>query len=387
MIRHLFKLIWNQKRKNLGLSFELLFSFLVLFGVFSFSFFFLKRYSTPLGFKYDNVWAVMLNKNQTPDSVAIQTQDLMEQRLASFKEIKEFARSGGNIPFSNYSIINSVQYGDKDAGSDFFTGDEHLLSTLNLEMVEGRWFKPEDHGAEATAVVITKELKEKLFEEDSALGKIILNDEKKCKVIGICKNYRYRGDMEQTRNGLFTFQDPTKPSERILLKVSAEADATFEAKLLKSFQDLAPSWSIEINYLDEMREDKIQLRLLPILILSIICGFLIFNVALGLFGVLWQNISKRKDEIGIRRAMGSTQGEITFQFVGETIVLATLSIILGLFFAIQFPLLNIFNVSTDIYIWAIIAAMLFIYLLVFLCAVFPSAQAAKLHPATALREE
>lgn len=387
MIRHLFKLIWNQKRKNLGLSFELLFSFMVLFGVFSFSFFFLKRYGTPLGFEYDKVWAIMLNQNQTPDSLAIQDQELMEQRLASFPEIKEFSRSGGNIPFSNYSIINSVNYEDKEAGSDFFTADEHFLNTLNLEMVEGRWFTPEDHAAEPQPVVLTQELKEKLFEGDNALGKIILNDETKCKVIGICNNYRYRGDMEQTRNGMFKFQDPGKSSERILLKVTANADAAFEAKLLSNLQELAPNWSIEINYLDEMRADKIQLRLIPILILSIICGFLIFNVALGLFGVLWQNISKRKDEIGIRRAMGSTQGEITFQFVGETIVLATLSIILGLFFAIQFPLLNIFNVPTDIYIWAIIAAILFIYLLVFICAIFPSAQAAQLHPATALREE
>ncbi|RQH22474.1 FtsX-like permease family protein [Okeania hirsuta] len=33
---------------------------------------------------------------------------------------------------------------------------------------------------------------------------------------------------------------------------------------------------------------------------------------LGLFGVLWQNISRRKQEIGVRRAMGSSKAEINY---------------------------------------------------------------------------
>ena len=388
MIRHLFKLIWNQKRKNIGLSFELLLSFLVLFGVFSFSFFFLKRYYTPLGFEYDKVWAVMLNQNQTPDSLAIGIQDRLQQQLRTYPEIKNFAISGGNIPFSNYGIINEVHYEEISVGSDMYTADHNLAQTLGIQMLEGRWFQPEDAAAEPPPVVMTRALKEKFFKEEPAVGKLILTGEsEKARVVGICNNYRYRGDMEEMRNGLFLYPDQNRPAERILLKTSDRADAAFEAKLLSDFQQIAPNWSIEIDYLDEMRSSKMRLRLLPILILSIISGFLIFNVALGLFGVLWQTISRRRDEIGIRRAMGSTKGEVAFQFIGETLVLASLSIVLGLFFAIQFPLLQIFNVSSDIYIWAMIAAILFIYLLVFLCALFPSTQAAKLHPAVALREE
>ena len=37
MIQHLFKLMWNQKRKNLGLQIEVFISFLVIFAVFTFT--------------------------------------------------------------------------------------------------------------------------------------------------------------------------------------------------------------------------------------------------------------------------------------------------------------------------------------------------------------
>ncbi|WP_205127280.1 ABC transporter permease [Okeania hirsuta] len=121
--------------------------------------------------------------------------------------------------------------------------------------------------------------------------------------------------------------------------------------------------------------------------MGIIGAFLIFNVALGLFGVLWQNISRRKQEIGVRRAMGSSKAEITTQFILEIMVLATISLILGIFFASQFPLLDVFGVNAGIYIVAIVFAAICIYLLVFVCALIPSSQAAELHPAIALREE
>ncbi|MEL6592113.1 MAG: FtsX-like permease family protein, partial [Bacteroidota bacterium] len=113
----------------------------------------------------------------------------------------------------------------------------------------------------------------------------------------------------------------------------------------------------------------------------------IFNVALGLFGVLYQNINHRKQEIGVRRAIGSTQSGVSKQFVLEIAVLASMSLVLGLFFAIQFPLLDVFGLKPGIYLLAIAFAVISIYLLVVICALIPSRQAAQLHPAMALREE
>jgi putative ABC transport system permease protein len=123
------------------------------------------------------------------------------------------------------------------------------------------------------------------------------------------------------------------------------------------------------------------------IIFIIVAGFLIINVALGLFGVLWYNINKRKGEIGLRRAIGATGNAISRQLVGEAFVLSTLSLILGCFFAVQFPLLNVFDLPANIYVTAIILSVLFIYVLVVLCALYPGKQAAGIYPAVALHED
>ena len=123
------------------------------------------------------------------------------------------------------------------------------------------------------------------------------------------------------------------------------------------------------------------------IILLIVAGFLVVNVALGLFGVLWYNINKRRGEIGLRRAIGATGSAVSAQLVYESMILATLALIIGAFFAVQFPILNVFDLSASIYIIALLLSIVFIYLLVLICSLYPGKQAAAIYPAVALHEE
>ena len=123
------------------------------------------------------------------------------------------------------------------------------------------------------------------------------------------------------------------------------------------------------------------------IIMFVVAGFLIINVALGLFGVLWYNINKRKGEIGLRRAVGASGNSISMQLVGEALVLATISLVIGSFFAVQFPLMNVFDLAANTYLIAIGFAVLFIYFLVILCAFYPGRQAAAIYPDVALHED
>ena len=50
-------------------------------------------------------------------------------------------------------------------------------------------------------------------------------------------------------------------------------------------------------------------------------------------------------------------------------------------------LMNVFGLPSDTYIIAIALAVVFIYLLVVLCAFYPGKQAAAIYPAVALHEE
>ena len=108
---------------------------------------------------------------------------------------------------------------------------------------------------------------------------------------------------------------------------------------------------------------------------------------LGLFGVLWYNISRRYAEIGLRRAVGGNRPKILKQFIGEMVIAASLAVILGCIFAFQFPLLEVFDIPMHIYFLGTLGAIGLIYVLIVICSFYPSKVASEIQPATALHED
>ena len=74
MFKHLLKLIWNKKKQNSLLISEILFSFMVIFAVFTFGVYAWDNYKQPMGMDYEKVWVVNFSNVTKPasaDSLAL----------------------------------------------------------------------------------------------------------------------------------------------------------------------------------------------------------------------------------------------------------------------------------------------------------------------------
>ncbi|MEL6143608.1 MAG: ABC transporter permease, partial [Bacteroidota bacterium] len=176
----------------------------------------------------------------------------------------------------------------------------------------------------------------------------------------------------------------------ILLRVAPGGGAELEEAIGKTIFNVLKTEDYTINYMHRERQRIARQTWIPIVIFLTIGIFLVINVAMGLFGVLFYTISKRRGEIGVRRSMGATQGEITRQFTLEIYFVAFAAMLLGILLAVQLPALGIVDDEdfghSNIYL-AILTAFGIISTVVLFCAYWPSRQGAKLHPAEALHEE
>ncbi|MBA9076166.1 MULTISPECIES: ABC transporter permease [Rufibacter] len=394
MIRHLFKLIWNRKKSNFLLITEMFFSFMVLFAVISFVLYNYHNYKKPLGIHYQNVWQLSFRSNADSMGQAKAIQEQMMQRIKSFPEVEAASLTHNNVPFAFSSWSMGVSYGNKESvQTNNYEVQDAYKDVFQLSVDQGRWFGPQDAAALHPSVVINQVLKDRLFGEGEALGKQIkVDDSTSFTVVGVMPHYRADSEFAEEEPALFQRinLEKAKPDQlysSLLIKVKPGTGVVFEEKMVKDLSRIAKDWTIEVTTLEKMRQSKSKLTWVPMVAMGVVCGFLIFNVALGLFGVLWYNINRRYSEIGLRRALGATTKQIRNQFVGEVLVMATFGLLLGLLLAAQFPLLHVFQLSTEIYWQGIAAAALLIFLLATVCAVYPSWQAAKIHPAVALHEE
>ncbi|MBC6110290.1 ABC transporter permease [Pedobacter fastidiosus] len=393
MFKHLFKLIWNKRKQNFLFLSEILISFLVTFAVFSYLTYYYQNYSRPLGFDYNRVWSITYDNGQLPknqDSLST-FYDNLNKSLKAMPQIEATAFSSNNYPYSDSFMSTGLTQNGKKFNyvSNFIVGADYQ-KVWQVKLLEGRWFLPEDVVTKDKGVIINETLKDQMFGKGKATGKFIgdFDDKNKLKVIGVVQDIKSNGDFSPIGNSIFIRLDTgyLKWTGTLLLKVRETADATFESKLYK-FMATSTHGAVEIKHVDEMRDSRNEVTIIPMVIFIIIASFLIINVALGLFGVLWYNINKRKGEIGLRRAIGASGNLVSYQLVLESIILATISLIVGCFFAVQFPLLNVYNVPSSVYLIAMLLSVLFIYLLVFACSLYPGKQAAAIHPAIALHEE
>jgi putative ABC transport system permease protein len=388
MVQHFFKLIWNKRGSHALLIIEILAAFLVLFGVMGLISYEVNNYLKPIGFKYEQVWLVNINYQDLPDSLKLIELERMKTRILDYPQVAAAGLSSGNTPFSNNQSNSDVSYKKTAAGRvDVFSVDEQYAQVMTMPVESGKWFGNEEMKSGEKTIIINHLLEEKLLGDESALGKKLTYNKESYRVVGVVEHFKQFGEFQAPiPSAFFPYTVQMGWLNSILIKVRPGTDASFEAQMIKELGAMSKGANIEVSYLTDQRKNTNTLILIPVLVLLIISGFLLFNVALGLFGMLNLSIAKRKAEIGLRRALGATRIDISRQFVGEMVVLASFSIALGFVLAIQFPLLKVFNLPADVYIAAILLAIGITYSIVLLCAFYPSREAAKIQPAIALHE-
>lgn len=384
-------MIWNKKKQNFLLITEMLISFLVLFAVFTLLIFNYRNYRQPMAFEYDNVWVINFSNpfgSASKDSAKLYL-DVLRTTIKSMSQIEDVSYTSENVPFSQSTIMNGFKNNDKQIQRvNWFDVESDYDNVLGLQLIEGRWFDQRDIAYKTRPVVINNKLRTELFGNEKAIGEII-GDDNKMQVIGVINDPKFFGDYSATEKSTYNLADSNSYTHlsKLLIKVKPGATAAFEGTLYKTISNYLKSSTVEIEHLDNKRKSINYFALVPMIILSIVSCFLIINVALGLFGVLWYNINRRKGEIGLRRAVGATGMSVSAQMVVEALILATLAIVIGAFFAVQFPLLNVFDLPASVYLYAILFAVLFLYLLVLICSLYPGRQAAAIYPAVALHED
>lgn len=388
MITHILKLIWNKRRSNALILIEIFLAFLVLFAVLSYVTYNFRQFTEPMGFETKDKWLINLESMQQKDSLEIvNLKNTLRSELQQMENIQHVAFTDFSYPFSGSTSKTTQDQMGFDIQTIIARADNEYQNALNIKMLEGRWFNEEDQTATYPPMIVNRAFMENYYPTKSMLDSII-NHIGEHKIVGIIEAYRYHGQFSENRP-LVYLQEPieSKGSNNIVLNMTPGTTVAYEEEVNKIVRSITKADNFLITDLDKARIKQAKDTWIPMIVLMSICGFLCINVALGLFGVLWYNINKRRGEIGLRRAIGAHSSDIKKQFVLEIFILALIGILLGVFFAIQVPLLKLGPLEPINMYYAIAMSALIILVLVTLCALQPSWQASKIHPATALHEE
>ncbi|HAY82977.1 MAG TPA: ABC transporter ATP-binding protein, partial [Planctomycetaceae bacterium] len=110
---------------------------------------------------------------------------------------------------------------------------------------------------------------------------------------------------------------------------------------------------------------------------------------IGIMNIMLATVTERTREIGIRRALGARQWDITIQFLIESVLLSAAGGILGIIFGVSVPLCVTYfsEIESHIQWWSMPMTFIISVGVGVLFGVYPARRAALMDPITALRHE
>jgi putative ABC transport system permease protein len=404
MLRHLLKLTWKRKSRNLMLSLEILLAFAIVFGIAAFGLRSWQLYREPIGFDGADAWSVKMVLGDVADeTIPAGVYDTLRRSLLELPEVREVGFSA----YAPYTMSTwTTSYKSPQTGADvsthIFEASDGVAAALGIKMLAGRWFGAQDDGQAVKPAVLNRRMAAAMFPGRQALGQQFSEKAnggkgdggaaRTFRVVGLVEDFRNQGPLMAPAKFVMTRFDPQGGKSRaraILIKVAPGTPRAFEAALNRRLKLVRNDWTYEIAPLAVKRASLLKEQLIPFIVISVIAAFMLAMVAFGLFGVLWQNTTRRIPEIGLRRAVGASAGSIYRQIIAEQLLLSSSAMIVGLVLLVQLPLTGALGEGLNwaVFIGAAALSMATIYLLSLLCSLYPGWRASRLSPTEALHYE
>jgi putative ABC transport system permease protein len=278
----------------------------------------------------------------------------------------------------------------KTTDATVYFGDEHFLDTLGLKLIAGRNFRPDEvaplkprETSTPPVVIVTKALADKLYPHGSALGKpFYAMGASPTTIIGIVQRLQ-RAEVD-TWSVPYAYQaliwprrlDGSFGTYYIVRARSGQlAAAMREAKQALIAQNRMRIIDPKDGVLSfaQVRHRAYDSDRGTAILMGIICAALLVITGAGIVGLTSFWVGQRRKQIGIRRALGATRGDIRNYFLAENLLIGATGVAVGVALAIGLNLWMIAHVE--------VARLPFLYMLAGAVVLLLLGQGAALVPA------
>jgi predicted permease len=336
----------------------------------------------------------------------VQLHRRLEQAIAALPGVEGVAP--GQTPYlansmSNDDFIPEGQPENKDhgGGEDFNITGNTFFQTMGIAIVSGRSFGPQDTATSQRVAVINRALAKKRFPNTNPVGKRFRTAVDMYSadtgamlwvtIVGVCADTRYA-----------TLRNPAPPQFFMSYVQQPQVGGmTYAIRTRLSPEQIVPALRRVVQHEDrdlpiiDIRTQKEQIDAtlqMERTFAALTSGFGLLALALacvGIYGIMAYSVANRRNEIGIRIALGAQQGQVRGMILRESTWLAIAGIVAGTGAALGLTRL-VKSMLYGIQPWdpATIAGGALILLAVALAASWiPARRAAGVQPMEALRHE
>ncbi len=342
----------------------------------------------PLGFDKDAI----VNVPFRVDSVWFSKADYLRQQLLRVNGVQEVSFSSNtpvedaNDMWSTFKFDHAIKEENFKAITKF--ADDKYVPTYKLQLVAGRNLQPSKFTQEFLVnESLVKSLGFKKPEDILNKEISIWGDKIKCPVVGVLKDFNDRSLRNDVAPLLITTNNTMYSQAGIKLATTNIASTLQSVKII--WEQTFPDFVYEYRFLDDKIDSFYKQENQLAQLYKIFAAIAIFLSCLGLYGLASFMAVQRIKEVGIRKVLGATAGNIVYLFSKEFIALILIA------FAIATPIawyymhqwLQDYAYRINISWWLFLAGGLAAIIIALATISFQAIKAAAANPVKSLRTE
>lgn len=356
------------------------------------------------GFQTDHVMTARLSLNGPADGKYGDPQN----RVKFWREFEEQVRSlpgvdavgaTSELPLSGEHSDNPFRIPGRSYGPSEFDDAEvrqvtpNYFSAMRIPLFTGRWFDERDNSDSPGVMVVNQAFLKRFFGSENGVGKRLemVGDPKAQRaIVGVVGNISHRALSDPQRPEMYVpYAQYAPPMMDIVVRAAANP-MNLAAALRDRLSTVDKERTLSaVRSMDDVLGMSISQPRFSSQLLAVFAALALLLATIGLYGLLAYSVTQRRNEIGIRLALGAMREDILRLVLKHGTVLALVGIGIGLITSMAATRVlssMLFAVSpTD---WQTFLAVAVLLLGVALGACFiPARRAAKVDPMVALRYE
>ncbi len=350
-----------------------------------------------LGFRRDHILLVTLDpahSGYSREQLARSYQELLG-RLEAIPSVRSATLSAGTpLSGAGASRFATVEgYTERPEERRYLSLNwvaPKYFETFGTPMLAGRDFQFQDHGRRVA--IVNQTMSRYYFAGGNPIGKHFTFDgeDNPYEIVGMVGDANYYEIRESTRRTIYfnAFQEGRPPST-FVLRTSIEPEAVAGA-VRRTVRDLLKTVSVvKVTTMNDQVDATIVPERLIATLSGLFGGLGSVLAALGLYGLLAYTVTRRVNEIGIRMALGATQGDVTRMVLGDALGMVCAGLAIGIPLALwgnRFAASLVQGMAATIGVPIALGGFVMIALAV-MAAYMPARRAARVDPMEALRYE
>ncbi len=268
-----------------------------------------------------------------------------------------------------------------------------LFDTLGVKVAQGRAFTetdtPLDPNEPTHVTIISRALAKKLWGDANPLGKVITNGEgeRARTVIGIIDEFYAPYSWNISEYVLFTpGRSYDGGGSAYLIRVEPGAMEAVSKQLEPRLVAVNPGRTFRLLTIPQVKDNFFGSNRMIIRSMTGVIVVLVFVTALGIVGITSLAVAERTKQIGTRRALGATKGDILKHFLTENWIVTTAGLLLGVIAAYALDFFLVSNLTDEKLPWyLVLVGMGLLWLNGLIATIPPALRAATVSPAVATR--